>query len=253
MKTLQKIILLALLLVSNAYSEPPASEPAGERWEVVTDIYIGVQTEKLTPEEREGYGEKLPPYQGLRIKRVIPGSPAEKCGLMAGDVIISVSGGSTASMEDLLLCVRNIRPGDRLYFSVIREGSQRMVPVRVEALPEPVVVAYATLAVNTPPNVEAMAANQRRIAELLSEETPDFQAIHAEFLAINKLFPVFGRPGQVRLYYETDFGYLTVTDFPVGLLVTVQREQSSETYRLQKQGDKLPAHVVESFAKLPMK
>lgn len=240
-------LLLALLVVCTG---PLHAEDAAERWEIVTDIYIGVQTEKLPAGERAAYGEHLPRWQGLRVKSVIPGSPAANDGLRAGDIVLKVNGASIASMEDLLLSVRNTRPGELIHINVFRDGAKQTIPVRVGALPEPVVVAHATLTMPTPPNMEAMAGNQRRIAALLGKATPDLQAIHAEFAAINRLFPHLGRPGQVRLYYETEDGYLTVTDYPGALVVTLRHNCGTAIYRLVKQGDTLPAHVVELFAEL---
>lgn len=250
MKDLLAIGLLLIALCLHAQSAWQTKEPVAERWEIVTDLYIGVQTEALTAEERPPYGQALPQCQGLRIKRVIPGSPAEHAGLQAGDLILKNNGAAIDAMEDLLLSLRNNRPGDFIHFQILRDGTKLPIRIRVEALPKPVVVAYATLPPRDLPNLSIIADTQSRIARLLADEIPHLQALHHEFATINSLFPNLARPGQIRLYYETERGYITVTGYPGKITVTVQRGLELETYHLKQQGDQLPALVRETFAAL---
>lgn len=222
-----------------------AELPDCERWEVVTNIYIGVQTERLTQEERLAYGEMLPWRQGLRIKNVLPGSPAEQAGLQAGDMILQNNGGLVESMEDLLLSVRNTQPGELIHFYVQRRetGIRETVPVRTAALPHPVVVAYVTLPHSDLPRVEAVEARQRRIAALLCADVPNLNAVREEMLGINSAFPTETRPGRIRLYYGIRGGYITVTVYPDEIAVTLQQETGAQVFTLRNQGDTLPQNI----------
>lgn len=247
MKKLLAIWLVLIMLCLHAQPVVQTGEPVAERWEIVTDIYIGVQTESLTDEERQEYGGLLRRRQGLRIKRVIPGSPAEKAGLVSGDLILKNNGASIASMEDLLLSVRNTRPGELIHFNIMRNGKKLPICIQVEALPEPIVVAHTTLHRRDIPSMAGIAENQSRIAKHLAVEEPNLQAIREEFGKINNKFPSFARPGHIRLYYETEFGYVTVTAYTDRITVTIQRRNEVEIYHLRKQGDTLPDSVQKAL------
>ena len=243
MKKLLTICLVLMMLCLHAQSVVQTDEPVVDRWEIVTDIYIGVQTEVLTQEERLAYGAILPNRQGLRIKRIIQGSPAEEAGLQVGDLILKNNGARITTMEDLLLSVRNTRPGEIIHFHILRGDKKLPVSIRVGRLPEPVVVAHATIHRRDIPSMASIAENQSQIAKYLSVDEPNLQAIHDEFRKINNKFPSFARPGHIRLYYETEFGYVTVTAYTDRITVTIQRGNEVEIYHLRKQGDTLPDSV----------
>lgn len=247
MKKFLAILLIALLHCLGAQPTTQPEPSIAERWEIVTDIYIGVQTEQLTEAERQSYGAMLPRHQGLRIKRVIPGSPAEEAGLQVGDLLLKNNGARIDSMEDLLLSVRNTHPGEFIYFNILRDGQRLPVTIKVAALPEPVVVAYATCRQRDLPGMVSIVENQRRIAGILAVAEPNLQAIYDEFNEINKLFPSLARPGHIRLYYETAAGYATVTAYTDKIIVTVPRGQQVDVYNLLQQGDTLPGAVRQLF------
>ena len=53
---------------------------------------------------------------------------------MGGDVVVSVAGRTVRSAEDLVRIVTNtLRPGRLAVFRVVRAGSRRAIPVRLEA------------------------------------------------------------------------------------------------------------------------
>lgn len=247
MKKFLAILLIALLHCLGAQPTTQPEPSIAERWEIVTDIYIGVQTEQLTEAERQNYGAILPRHQGLRVKHVTPGSPAETAGVLAGDLILKNNGARIDSMEDLLLSVRNTRPGELIHLEILRKGKKLPICIRVGALPEPVVVAYATLRRNDLPCMASIVEYQSRIAGILAVAEPNLQAIYDEFNEINKLFPSLARPGHIRLYYETAAGYATVTAYTDKIIVTVPRGQQVDVYHLHQQGDTLPGAVRQLF------
>jgi len=90
-------------------------------------------------------------HQGAYIAEVIPGSPADKAGLVGGseaqdvngiqvpvggDVIIQADDQPITSFDQLLSYVAFKQPGDQVTFTVIRDGQQIQVPVTLEPRPE---------------------------------------------------------------------------------------------------------------------
>ena len=56
--------------------------------------YSGIRMHGRTPELQRGLGVKSP-EKGARVGQVQPGSPADKAGVLPGDVILNVDGAST--------------------------------------------------------------------------------------------------------------------------------------------------------------
>ena len=90
---------------------------------------IGVQIGEVTKEVAESLG--LPRAQGALVARVEPGSPAEKAGLEAGDIITQFNGTTIEKSGDLPRLVGNTKPGSNSTVTVLRKGSKRDLPVTV--------------------------------------------------------------------------------------------------------------------------
>ncbi|EST23390.1 hypothetical protein N566_25750, partial [Streptomycetaceae bacterium MP113-05] len=56
---------------------------------------------------------------------VVPGGPADRAGIRAGDVISRVDGVRVDDAEELIVRIRSHRPGDRLSLTVLRDGEAR--------------------------------------------------------------------------------------------------------------------------------
>lgn len=69
----------------------------------------------------------LEPGQGILIERVIEGLPAEKAGLLKGDVVVEIDGKQPATPETLRECLREKSPGDRLNVRVVRKDGDKAV------------------------------------------------------------------------------------------------------------------------------
>jgi S1-C subfamily serine protease len=85
--------------------------------------YLGVDITTLTPALRQQYG--FTPTQGAVILSVVSGSPAEKAGLVQGDVIVDIDGTAITSSEGLQKVVQNAKAGQQVSITYYVGDSKR--------------------------------------------------------------------------------------------------------------------------------
>jgi serine protease Do len=90
---------------------------------------IGVQIGEVTKEVAEWLF--LPRAQGALVARVEPGSPAEKAGVEAGDIITHFNNTMIEKSGDLPRLVGNTKPGSKSTLTVLRKGAKRDLNVVV--------------------------------------------------------------------------------------------------------------------------
>ena len=90
---------------------------------------LGVQIDQVSKDVAESLGMSRP--QGALVRSVEPGSPAEKAGLEAGDIIMKFDGKSIEKSADLPRLVGNTKPGTRSTVTVWRRGAQRDLTIVV--------------------------------------------------------------------------------------------------------------------------
>ncbi len=66
---------------------------------------------------------------GVRIERIVPGSPAEVAGLEVGDVIVSIGETEVREIFDLTYGVSTYQPGDRGRLEVLRAERRRVFEI----------------------------------------------------------------------------------------------------------------------------
>ena len=103
--------------------------------------YIGVSASDVSAAMQQ-YG--LP--QGAAIQSVTEGSPADKAGLQANDIVTQINGESISTSQELVYAVKDCRQGDVLALSIYRQGEELTFSVQVElrqqnALPDQAEVA----------------------------------------------------------------------------------------------------------------
>jgi putative serine protease PepD len=66
---------------------------------------------------------------GAQVSQVLSGSPADKAGLQAGDVITAIDGKPVTTADDLTARVNTYKPGDKASLTVKRSGSTKTIDV----------------------------------------------------------------------------------------------------------------------------
>ncbi|WP_228242284.1 Do family serine endopeptidase [Porphyrobacter sp. GA68] len=95
--------------------------------------YLGVSIQPVAGDLADALG--LPQNRGEFIQSVVPGEAADRAGLRAGDVVISVNDQPITNNQTLSFLVANIRPGQRVPVELIRNGDRRRVNVEVGRRP----------------------------------------------------------------------------------------------------------------------
>ena len=98
----------------------------------VTRGRLGVQIGEVNRDVAESLG--LPKTQGALVARVEAGSPAEKAGLEAGDIILKFNGVAIDKASDLPRLVGSTKPGTRSTLTLWRKGATRDVSLVVTEL-----------------------------------------------------------------------------------------------------------------------
>jgi serine protease Do len=104
--------------------------------------WLGVMLQPLTREAADSLG--LSDAKGAIVAQVLDGSPAQKAGLAAGDVVRKLDGQLVESSKVLRDRVADAAPGTRIELVVLRSGKERSIGVELgrraadaEAQPDP--------------------------------------------------------------------------------------------------------------------
>ena len=92
---------------------------------------IGVNVRDVTAEE--GQRAKLSPPLGAYVTSVETGSPAEKAGIMTGDIIVEFDGERVRSARQLSRLVRESPDGRAIRTAIVRDGTRRTVDVTLSS------------------------------------------------------------------------------------------------------------------------
>jgi len=104
----------------------------------VEKAYLGVQYVTITPDIRAEH--KLDAKQGALVqksssggKAVADGSPADKAGLQAGDIIVKVNDKIVGKNGGLGSLIAEFLPGEEIGLTLVRDGEQQEVKVELDA------------------------------------------------------------------------------------------------------------------------
>ncbi len=126
----------------------------------VTRGRIGVQIGQVTKDVAESIG--LGKAQGALVTGVEAGSPADKAGVEAGDIITRFDGKSIEKVADLPRLVGNTKPGTKSTMTVFRRGASRDLGITIAEI-EPDKPAAKTAEREEKPKASA-AAQQMGLA-----------------------------------------------------------------------------------------
>jgi serine protease Do len=110
--------------------EPPEPPDVGMPFNIQVLTYtptLGIQVDNLGKQLAEYFGVKN--GEGLLVKSVEKGSPGEKAGLRAGDVITKVDNDKITDRSDLRRVLRSHREGGKITLGIIRDKREQNLNV----------------------------------------------------------------------------------------------------------------------------
>jgi serine protease DegQ len=97
--------------------------------------WVGVAVQELTPELAESF--KLGEAQGVLISEVVKGSPADKAGIKAGDILTTVDNKPLTDSNAMLETISGLPPGKVAVLKLLRNQREIVVQVKVGKRPKP--------------------------------------------------------------------------------------------------------------------
>ncbi len=211
----------------------------GEKYMLYSYTYLGIEVRPLTDEEFEAMykellievpegvhhvelstkiGERVQfsPFWkqkvGLVITKVVPGSPAEKGGLVVGDILHDICASEMKTPDNLLCSMRNTGPGVPLHMWLIDKNLcwKHAMP-RCTARPEPVAVGHIVPLKLCPQHRAEVDAHQKRAIELMAQDNVDMVELCMHLESISRLLYKGYTPGCLRLPLRSGECSITVT------------------------------------------
>jgi serine protease Do len=90
--------------------------------------YLGVSFQEVTEDQAKTLDLKNFSY-GMLVASVFEGSPAEKSGIKAGDLLVELNGKPLKKSSDLTMTVGNSSPGTKFTFKVLRDNQTMDISV----------------------------------------------------------------------------------------------------------------------------
>jgi serine protease DegQ len=101
----------------------------------VTRGWLGIEPQALTLDAAKALS--LSPAEGVLIRSLQRGGPAERAGVLARDVFIEVGGKPTHSVPQLLSRIAELPPGSNTKVRLVRDGKPLDIDVMVAKRPKP--------------------------------------------------------------------------------------------------------------------
>jgi serine protease Do len=135
--TLRKILLIACMA---AMSATPVAAQAQNDEDPVRDEspeagtgWLGIRPQRIDGGLAEALD--LESDSGVLVGQVVEDSPAEKAGLRAGDIILSVDEDEVGTPTELVDAVRGHEAGESVSVSILRDGKTREIDVKLGEAP----------------------------------------------------------------------------------------------------------------------
>jgi serine protease Do len=134
---------------------------------------IGVQIDQVTKDVAESIG--LGRAQGALVRSVESGSPADKAGVEAGDIITKFDGRVIDRATDLPRLVGNTKPGTRSAMTVFRRGGSKDLTVTIAEIEADKPVKKAADKEEKPKGSPAAQSVGLSVSDLSSEQKKDMK------------------------------------------------------------------------------
>jgi serine protease DegQ len=101
----------------------------------VTRGWIGIQAQDITPELAESF--KLKQAQGALVAGVLKGGPADKAGVLAGDILLAIDGKPIYDTGSMLNLIAALTPNQQANLNIARAEKNLTLKVKVGKRPKP--------------------------------------------------------------------------------------------------------------------
>ena len=104
--------------------------------------YVGIRYTQVTPELKEknnlsvDYGVLVKAGSDTKELAVIPGSPADKAGIVENDIILELDGKKLDQDTNFSLLIREHKIGDKIELKLLSKGEEKQVTITLEAAPQ---------------------------------------------------------------------------------------------------------------------
>ncbi|AYM79203.1 Do family serine endopeptidase [Janthinobacterium agaricidamnosum] len=97
--------------------------------------WIGVETQDITPELAQSFN--LQRSSGAIIAGVVRNGPADKAGIVPGDILLTVQGKPVGDTTEMLNLIAQLPPGEKAKMTVLRKNREAALDVMVGKRPIP--------------------------------------------------------------------------------------------------------------------
>ncbi len=127
--------------------------------------WLGVSIQDMTPELANSFG--LDKAEGILVSEVQESSPADRAGILPGDVITHLNGAPLKDMASLRNNVAMLQPQQRANITLLRNGREERVTVTIGEKPGTI-----TAKVSAPPNQYSRSRKIDRFGLTLQQLSP---------------------------------------------------------------------------------
>ena len=141
--------------------------------------WLGAKLQAVTPEMAEAMGQ--PQLRGSIVSWVLPDQPAQKAGIIMGDVILRFDGKTFPDERALRRAITVRMPGEQVTFSLRHNGQEIEVKVTLEPWPKSIWECNAALPPNlhvtVPPDLGLTVAQLTDALRASNEITADTKGV----------------------------------------------------------------------------
>ncbi len=168
--------------------------------------WLGVEIQDMDQKLANSFNLSQP--NGALVASVMPGSPADKAGVQAGDIIVNFAGSAVNSASDLPLLVGNTPVGTKAVMKVLRAGTEKSLDVTVDQLADKDAGKSSSPIASNDSASLGVAVTKPTEAERKANNLPEGKGV-----IIRKVLP--GSPAE-QAGLEVDDVILSVNNAPIG-------------------------------------